>query len=159
MQQQLNMVTMSEAYAKAIAAWQYPGQYAIYNLPPWDDMCAKQYSLAVKEKREGEYKAFVTADNKLMAMCRYTAKDGGLMLGVGVNPNYVSHGIGTAVVKQFTAWLRDNYPDKRLYLEVRAWNERAVKCYIRCGYVISETFHQTTPAGEGEFYRLYYAGE
>ena len=34
------VVPMSEAYAREIACWQYPGAYAIYSLQPSEELLA-----------------------------------------------------------------------------------------------------------------------
>ena len=47
------------------------------------------------------------------------------------------------------------YPGKPLYLEVRTWNKRAVKCYQSAGYTTDgEPYELTTSIGRGEFYRM-----
>ena len=47
------------------------------------------------------------------------------------------------------------FPGKPLYLEVRTWNTRAVRCYQKAGFRIDvEPIRQTTSLGEGLFYRL-----
>ena len=47
------------------------------------------------------------------------------------------------------------FPGKPLYLEVRTWNTRAVRCYEKAGFRIDgEPVHRTTAAGEGTFYRM-----
>ena len=47
------------------------------------------------------------------------------------------------------------YPGKPIRLLVRTWNERAVRCYSRAGFrIIGEPVALTTPAGEGEFFRM-----
>ena len=50
---------------------------------------------------------------------------------------------------------RELYPGKTIYLEVRTWNSRAVKCYEKTGFSIDgEPIKQTTSIGEGVFYRM-----
>ena len=44
------------------------------------------------------------------------------------------------------------FPGKPLYLEVRTWNTRAVRCYQKAGFRIDgEPIRQTTSLGEGLF--------
>ena len=150
------MVSMSKEYAKEICNWEYFGEYKTYNMPSWNEMVENNYSLTISRKRDSEYKAFISESNELLAMCRYVEKDNGIMVGVGVNPDYLSMGIGKTVIKVFTEWLLHTFPESTIYLEVRTWNNRAIECYKKCGYEITEEFAQRTPIGEGAFYRLYY---
>jgi len=152
----ITMIEMDEKCAKEVARWKYEGDYAIYNMPSWEEMCKKEFSLTLNNRRNKEYKAFVTDSLEFLAMCRYVKKNDGIKIGVGVHPDYLSLGIGTAVVKEFTLWLLRKYPNEKLYLDVRAWNRRAVRCYEKSGYKISRIYHQTTPIGTGEFYELHY---
>ncbi len=47
------------------------------------------------------------------------------------------------------------YPNKPLYLEVRTWNIRAVKCYQKAGFRIDgQAYELTTGIGTGTFYRM-----
>ncbi|URZ17901.1 GNAT family N-acetyltransferase [Clostridium felsineum] len=48
------------------------------------------------------------------------------------------------------------YPNKLIVLEVRAFNERAVKCYKKAGFKLKETYKKDTPLGQGEFIRMEY---
>lgn len=44
------------------------------------------------------------------------------------------------------------YPNKPLYLEVRTWNIRAVKCYQKAGFRIDgQAYELTTGIGTGTF--------
>ena len=52
------------------------------------------------------------------------------------------------------------YPGKTLYLEVRTWNQRAVRCYEHVGFVLDGApYTQTTGAGTDKFYRMVFAGK
>ena len=47
------------------------------------------------------------------------------------------------------------YPNKPLYLEVRTWNIRAIKCYQKAGFRIDgQAYELTTGIGTGTFYRM-----
>ena len=50
---------------------------------------------------------------------------------------------------------KKRYPNKPLYLEVRTWNTRAIKCYEKAGFQIDgEPYALTTGIGTGMFYRM-----
>ena len=47
------------------------------------------------------------------------------------------------------------YPGKPMYLEVRTWNTRAVRCYEKAGFrVVGEPVNRVTLSGEGTFYHM-----
>ncbi|WP_250230083.1 GNAT family N-acetyltransferase [Anaeropeptidivorans aminofermentans] len=152
----ITMVPANEEYAKEFSGWRYPDEYSIYNMPPWDEMIKMNFSLTTEEKRNKEYKAFISESSSLLALCRFVEKNHEITVGIGVNPEYLSIGIGKTVIKKFTDWLIYNFPHKNICLEVRTWNERAVNCYKKSGYVITEKFNKKTSLGIGEFYKMYY---
>lgn len=45
-------------------------------------------------------------------------------------------------------------PGKRVELEVRAFNKRAITCYERCGFTAIETYFKKTTAGSDTFIRM-----
>lgn len=50
---------------------------------------------------------------------------------------------------------RSLFPGKPLYLGVRTWNTRAVRCYEKARFhIVGEPIRQTTSAGEGVFYHM-----
>ena len=53
-------------------------------------------------------------------------------------------------------YCHENYPDKKLSLEVRGFNKRAIKCYERAGFKVVKTYHKDTPIGPGEFIYMEY---
>ncbi len=152
----LRMTEMTEAYAIQISGWKYPGEFALYNLPPWETMRADGWALCDPEKRKTDYRAFVTAEGQLAAFTRATFDPLGIMLGVGANPDCLSLGYGSEAIRQTVAQLADRHPGVTIYLEVRTWNKRAVRSYEKSGFVIRETVEQETYAGPGEFYRMVY---
>ena len=47
------------------------------------------------------------------------------------------------------------YPGKPMYLEVRTWNTRAVRCYEKAGFrVVGKPVKRVTLSGEGTFYHM-----
>lgn len=49
---------------------------------------------------------------------------------------------------------RELYPSKKIVLDVRSFNERAIKCYKKAGFKMKEIYKQDTPLGYGEFIRM-----
>ena len=78
-----------------------------------------------------------------------------VMIGIGVAPEYCGRGYGREMLETTCGLSETMFPGKPLYLEVRTWNARAVRCYEKAGFVIDgEPFTQRTGLGEGTFYRM-----
>ena len=82
-------------------------------------------------------------------------KESDVVLGVGVHPDMCGKGYGQTIVKLAIELSKVVFGEKPIYMEVRSWNTRAVKCYEKAGFhIIGEPYRKTTPIGEGFFYRL-----
>ena len=78
-----------------------------------------------------------------------------VFLGIGVNPRFCGQGYGQRILQDTGAMAERLYPGKPLYLEVRTWNTRAVRCCQKAGFRIAgEPFQQVTGAGPETFYRM-----
>lgn len=149
------MTEMTEAYAIEISGWRYGAGYEIYDLPAWDEMVADGWALADAEKRK-RFRAFVTREEGLVAFTQHSVEPDGIMLGVGANPACLSMGYGSQAIRQAVAELTEKYPESRIFLEARTWNERAVRSYQKAGFVVESTVQQVTHVGPGTFYRMVY---
>lgn len=72
-----------------------------------------------------------------------------------MRPDCCGRGYGQQMTRIARELSRSLFPGKPLYLEVRTWNTRAVRCYEKAGFRISGApIRQTTGIGEGEFYHM-----
>jgi RimJ/RimL family protein N-acetyltransferase len=55
-------------------------------------------------------------------------------LGIGFGPQYVGRGYGTEALQLFLRYYFQKMRFERMVLDVAAVNERAVRCYERCGF-------------------------
>lgn len=55
----------------------------------------------------------------------------GIVIG---NKEYLSNGYGTEAIKLLQEFAFNKLNLHKLYLEVRAFNERAIRCYKKCGF-------------------------
>lgn len=141
----------TEEHAKEVCMWNYEGEYKIYNLPDWEIMVKEQYSLCDEVKRK-RFTAYTNENNKLLGFTNLLDEGESVFLGIGINPSCCSQGIGKMITKFALDECKIKYPNKPVVLEVRTWNERAVKCYKSQGFEIVEIKHQETYVGKGEFY-------
>ncbi|MGO1042608.1 hypothetical protein ACTPEO_07725 [Clostridioides difficile] len=58
----LNKVKFTEEHALEVTNWKYEGEYSIYNLPRWEEIKKKNFSLAKEDKRKN-FISFIS-DNK-----------------------------------------------------------------------------------------------
>ncbi len=78
-----------------------------------------------------------------------------VFFGIGVNPDFCNKGYGQQMVKTACRISEQLFQGKPLYLEVRTWNTRAVRCYEKAGfYIAGEPIRQVTSIGEGLFYHM-----
>ena len=76
-----------------------------------------------------------------------------------MRPDLCGRGFGWQMTQAACELSGKLFPGKSLYLEVRTWNERAVRCYEKAGFRIAgEPIHQVTLAGDGVFYHMVYRG-
>jgi len=144
---------LTEADKRAICVWTYPGKYALYNLPPYEEMQAKQRGFCHPE-REANYLAFHEADG-LAGFVNIRAEENTVFIGIGVHPERCGQGLGQRILRKTASIAHERHPGKTLYLEVRTWNIRAIRCYEKEGFrIVGEAFEQVTGSGKGMFYRM-----
>lgn len=144
---------LTEADKWEICGWNYEGEYAIYNLPSYEEMQAREQGF-LNPRQEKNYRGFFEGDT-LVGFVNLSEKPTEIFLGVGVRPELCGKGYGQEMVRQAYGLSKELHPAKPLYLEVRSWNARAIRCYERAGFRIDgEPFERTTSIGKGQFYRM-----
>ncbi len=144
---------LSEEAKRQICAWQYEGEYALYNLPTYEEMQAQQIGF-LDEESEKNYYGFWDED-VLVGFVNILEEPTEVFIGIGVNPALCGKHYGRQMLLMAYAISKELYPNKPLYLEVRTWNARAVKCYEKAGFHIDgKPYELTTGIGTGTFYRM-----
>ena len=141
----------TEAEKNAITAWTYDGAYAVYNTAPYAEQKARGVGFA--NPRNNFYAFYDGA--ALVGFINLYEEEAEVFFGIGVRPDCCGRGYGQQMTRSACAISRSRFPGKPLYLEVRTWNIRAIKCYEKAGFrIVGAPIRQTTPAGAGEFYRM-----
>lgn len=120
--------------ARVIAGWHYPAPYDVYDFSDWETMTAAGWAITSAEKRASEFRT-LWQDECLAAWFRLFTRPGEekIFLGLGLNPILCGRGKGTSWVKQMVDYALAEQRTN-LYLEVRDFNQRAIRCYQAVGF-------------------------
>ena len=144
---------MNENEKKIVCSWKYDNEYALYNLPTYDKMKADQRGF-MNPKSMKNYYSFYDQDI-YVGFVNILEEDKEVFIGIGVNPNCCSKGYGQQMLEIAYAISKQFYPTKPLYLEVRDWNKRAIRCYEKAEFTKDGLPYQLeTKIGSGIFYRM-----
>ena len=144
---------MTEAEKEIVAAWTYSGDYAIYNMPSYQEQ--KEKSIAFGNPRcINNYYSYYD-DDTLIGFTNILEEPNEVFLGIGVTPNACGRGYGQKILRIAQQISKKLYANKPMYLEVRTWNQRAIACYEKAGFVIDgPVINQETMSGPGKFFRM-----
>ena len=146
---QYHRTTESEKYE--IGSWKYEGAYSIYDSTPYEDQRKSGKGLA--NPRNNLFSFY--DGEKLVGYINLFEEASEVFLGIAANPAFCNQGYGQKMTQAAYEIARELFWNKPLYLEVRTWNKRAVRCYEKAGFHIDgEAFTQKTAIGEGSFYRM-----
>lgn len=142
---------LTEADKRAICAWRYGGDCAVYELPPYETLEREKREF-MDPAAERHYLGFFHGDT-LVGYVNLRERGAYVLVGVGVSPDLCGRGYGRAILEQASRLSRERYPGKPLGLEVRVWNLRAIRCYRRAGFQLQgQPYQRVTPTGPGLFY-------
>lgn len=134
-----------------ICEWKYDGVYAVYNNDPYEEQVKRCRGFA--NPRNNLY-SFYDGD-RLVGFINLIEEETEVFFGIGVDPALCGRGFGQEICTRACELSHRLYPGEPVYLEVRTWNKRAVRCYEKAGFRIDgEPITQKTPAGEGTFFRM-----
>ena len=134
-----------------ITEWKYEGEYSVYNAEPYEEQKKRGFGFA---NPQNHFYSFYD-EKKLIGFINLYEEKTEVFFGIGVKPEECGKGYGSQMTETACKISRRLFPGKPLYLEVRTWNQRAVRCYEKAGFHIAgEPIRQTTSAGEGVFYHM-----
>ena len=143
----------TDADKQEICGWRYEGEYAIYDLPSYEEMEQMQMGFMNPQKEQNFY-VFLDG-NAIAGFVNIAEEETEVFIGVGAAPHLCGKGYGCQMLLDAYEISKSLYPEKPLYLEVRSWNERAIRCYQKAEFRIDgEAFAQKTHIGTGMFYRM-----
>ncbi|MGL5245493.1 MAG: GNAT family N-acetyltransferase [Sarcina sp.] len=136
------VVKLTEYYAKEICKWKYDGEYFVYNYPPWNEMLKNKWAITIDEKREKEFIALIDDYKFLCGYIRLVNEEDYIIVGLGLKPSLCGQGIGSSFIKVVKDVCMNLYPMKKIVLEVRLFNKRAIKCYEKANFQVIGVFEK-----------------
>ncbi len=154
---------LDEADARAIQAWRYTGEYAIYNMTA-DDPDERDELL---DRRSPYYAArdesgalvgfFVFGTSAEIDDCNppgIMRADGTITIGLGLRPDLTGKGLGVAFVNAGLEFAKAQFAPVAFRLFVMTFNERAIRVYERAGFQRVGLVTQRGPRGERAFWEM-----
>ena len=130
--------SMNDGYARDICSWKYEGEYSIYNLPSYSESVEKGYGITKKENRDN-YICYTCNDKVIAYVKMKEMPNKKIFMGIGLRPDYCGQGQGNYFLKDSIQEIKNKFPNYSIYLEVRSFNQRAIKAYKKVGFVITGT--------------------
>ena len=155
---------LNEADARAIQAWRYTGEYAIYNMDP-DDPDERAELL----DRRSPYYAAHDASGALVGFFLFgtsaelddrnapgiVGEDNTITVGLGLRPDLTGKGLGLAFVNAGLAFGNAQFAPAAFRLFVMIFNERATRVYERAGFRRVGLVMQRSLRGDRAFLEMY----
>lgn len=149
--QMLTYHKMNETEMKIIADWKYEDVYAQYDMMPYAEMQKKHFAFA---NPENHFYTFSEGE-EIVGFINLYEEEARVFFGIGAAPQLCGHGYGQKMSRQAVQIASQIFPGKPLYLEVRTWNERAIRCYEKAGFTkVPGIIEQKTYARKGEFVQM-----
>lgn len=140
---------VTDEVAREIVAWRYEGDYAVYNMPAWEECEKLNWSIVSDQKRNNQYFA-VYKGGELLGFFHIMDRDGHVELGVGIKPELCGQHNGGMLMELALAKIEERYSSVMVQLKVRPFNKRAVKCYENVGFKIIGSYYEETFVSPGE---------
>ena len=144
---------MKDEYARQIINWKYENEYAVYNLPSYEECIKKDFRI-VRETEKDNYTVYIL-NNEVIFFSSARLIENKVYVGVGLNPIYCGKGYSNYFLEDIIKNIRKKYPNKILNLDVRTWNIRAIKAYEKVGFKTVDTFTMNDSLGKSiEYFKM-----
>lgn len=148
--------TLSEPDAQEVCTWRYPAPYDVYNCPEWTIVNAQGWAIADPQRRAAEFFAVSAScgNPELLGFFRLQPCRGFTMIGLGLRPDVCGQGFGNALMTLIIRTAQKQCDALPLRLQVRTFNQRAIRCYAQAGFRTMTIFEKDTPSGRGQFQEM-----
>lgn len=152
-------VPMTEPHGRDICAWRYPEPYAVFNWSPWDELAEGPSEFADPLLREEQFESVLDADGALCGFAQFFPIVGWTRLGLCLRPDLCGQGLGPSFTRAIVGRALQRSPLNKIDLEVMTSNSRAIRTYLKAGFVIGDTYVRATPTVPAEFHCMVYEGD
>lgn len=146
--------SLTEDHAKQICDWKYENEYSVYNPPKWNIIIKQRWGIAIEAKRKSEFIAAINEYDDLCGYIRFINNDDYVLVGLGLKPSICGQGLGYSLMELLKQECKKRYGSKKIALEVRSFNKRAIKCYRKAEFKIVDTYNKNTLVGYDEFIKM-----
>lgn len=140
---------VTDEMAREIVDWKYEGEYAVYNMPAWEECEKLNWSLVSEEKRHNQYYA-VRKNGEFLGFFHIMERDELVELGVGIKPELCGQHNGEMLMELAMAKIEEKYHSMMVQLKVRPFNARAIKCYENVGFKTIGSYYEDDFVTPGE---------
>lgn len=151
------LAPMNEAEARAVVAWKYSGEYAVYNFSDYETCKARGYEITIPTRRAKAYRS-VYLNDKLFGFFHMMKRREHTELGVGICPEECGKHYGKTFVSLAVRETLRTFPGKPIWLKVRPFNTRAIRCYKSVGFVEVDRYYEDTFETPGEMINMVLCG-
>ncbi|MCM3635791.1 GNAT family N-acetyltransferase [Paenibacillus camelliae] len=155
MKSMLQLSVMSECDARTVCTWVYSSPYHIYNWPSWEEMCKKELEFSDHTIRTEQY-CCIYRELELIGYIQLFPLEQVIRLAIFLSPQHCNQGLGQeAVALAIKEALRRN-AEADIDLEVECWNRRAIACYKKAGFSITDQYQYMQRGVSKEVYCMVY---
>jgi len=129
----LRVRPLQQQEAEAVASWRYQGPWSTYDLHPGDEPINAQAGYHAVVDDAGSLVGFVCIGQEARVP-GLAAEDGITDLGVGMRPDLVGRGLGSAFGAVILDLVHELCGDGPLRAVVQSWNERSLRLARRLGF-------------------------
>ncbi|WP_041138431.1 GNAT family N-acetyltransferase [Beduini massiliensis] len=144
-----DLKNMSKEEAQTVCTWHYEGEYAVYDLPSYDEALKQQWGIGQDKIRQKEFYTIYLKE-ELIGYFRLQETCDDIRLGIGLRPDYCGQGHSKQILSEIDTFIHQRY-NKKIRLLVRPFNKRAQAAYLKAGFEIIEKTILNTTNGEVPF--------
>ncbi len=152
----LKLEILTGNHVRQICCWKYEGVYSVYNFLGWDTLVKLKEGITIEEKRKSEFTAVTDENNNLCGYIRFVENKEFVLVGLGLKPLLCGQGLGNILMELLKNECKKRYSNKKIALEVRSFNKRAIKCYEKSGFKITGIYQRGTLIGSDKFTKMEY---